>query len=202
MITQDAAGITSHSGRVAVLRVGVPILLLVAFWLNWRMPIIRFDSALANELAFVSAMLLPTVALIAGPGAVSGRNRWMLRLLLVPFALAGLIMSLGVAMWLPDTVRLGINPLFERMARYPSGSTQFTLYRANCGMPFCSNDMMVIRAERRIVPGLVFVRDVCWNGPADSADVRILADHRLVLTFLTRDGKPLSSPAPDSCATH
>jgi hypothetical protein len=114
--------------------VGGPILIFAAFWLNWRTPLIRFDSALANELAFIAAMLLPTLALIAGPGGVTGRSRWLLRLLLVPFVLEGLQMSLGVAMWIPDTVRLGKNPTLERMARYPWGADQLTLYRANCGI--------------------------------------------------------------------
>lgn len=65
-------------------------------------------------------------------------------------------------------------------------------------MVFCDDDIMVIRAERRVLPVLLIVRDVCWDGPADSADIRILADHRLELRMLTRDGKLASSPPPDT----
>jgi hypothetical protein len=100
---------------------------------------------------------------------------------------------------MPDTLRLGTDPTFERMVRYPWGADQLTLYRANCGMPFCENDMMVIRAERRALPGLLIVRDVCWNGPADSADVRLLADDRLELRLLTRGGKLATSLPPKTC---
>jgi hypothetical protein len=200
MITHDNAELVPHSGRNAALRVGGPIVLFATFWFNWRTPLLRFDSALANELIFVAAMLLPTLALIAGPGGVSRRSRWLLRLLLVPFVLEGLRMSLGVAMWMPDTLRLGTDPTFERMVRYPWGADQLTLYRANCGMPFCENDMMVIRAERRALPGLLIVRDVCSNGPADSADVRLLTDDRLELRLLTREGKLATSLPPKTCA--
>jgi len=190
---------TSRCWRQAILRVGGPILIVAAFWLNWRTPLIRFDSALANELAFIAAMLLPTLALIAGPGGVLGRSRWLLRLLLVPFAVGGFVLSLGVAMWLPDAVRSAKDPRFELMRRYGWGSAHLTLYRANCGMVFCDDDIMVIRAERNVVPGLLIVRDVCWRGPADSADVRILSDHRVELRFLTREGKPAISPPTYIC---
>jgi len=188
-----------NTARKAVLRVSGPILLFAAIWLNWRTPLIRFDSALANELAFIVAMLVPTVALIVGPGGVPLRNPWLYRLPLIPFALVGLLSSLMVAMWLPDAVTSGKDPRFELMRRYSWGAAQLTLYRANCGMVFCDDDIMVLRAERPIVPGVMIVRDVCWNGPADSAEVQILAGHRAEIRFLTRGGKPSTSIPADSC---
>jgi len=164
-------------------------------------PIVRFESPVANSVAFLFAMLLPLAALILGPGVGSTRLRVLLRVAVAPFALVGCVVALGTGAWLPDTIHLGRDPLFERMVVYPWGRAQLTLYRSNCGMPFCENDIMVVRAERRLLPGLLIVRDICSDGPSDSARLSLVPGRRVVLQLLAwRQGKPDSAAAADTCA--
>lgn len=185
----------------AIVRVGGPIAIFGLAWINWQTPFVRFDSSIANVCFFLLMMLVPTIALVAGPGTGSSLTRLCLRFLLLPFALAGLGIAFVGSIWLPDTISRGAFPLFARVARYPTGPTQLTLYRADCGFALCDKDIMVVRRERPVLPGFLIVRDVCSNGPADSAAVRMLDEHRIELRLLTKHGTPMPSFSPDTCAS-
>jgi len=186
--------------RRAIVRVGGPIAIFGLSWINWQTPFVRFDSAIANLCFFLLTMLVPTIALVAGPGTGTSLIRLCLRLLLAPLALARLVIAFVGSIWLPDAVIRGTFPLFASVARYPTGSTQLTLYRADCGFALCDKDIMVVRRERPLFPGLLIVRDVCSDGPADSAAVRTLDEHWIELRLLTKRGMPMSSFSSDTCA--
>ncbi len=169
-------------------RVILPILVFVAAWLNWGSPLLRFASPLANRAAFLVAMLLPLVALSVGSSTASPWQRWLLRLPVVPFVFVGLLMSVPTALGIYDTARDGTDPSFETIARYEVAPLRLTVYRTHCG-PMCSNGV-VIRAERQLVPGLLFVRDVFRDTPADSAVVRALPGQRIEVAVPSRNGMP------------
>jgi hypothetical protein len=165
----------------------MPILVFVAAWTNWRIPTLRFESPLANQVAFLVAMLVPVVGVIAGPGADAGRwDRWLLRLAVAPFAFVGLLMSLPTAEAIYGTAHSGVDLSFEPIARYEVVLPRLIVYRTNCGAT-CSYGI-VVRAEQRLLPGLLFVRNVFTDSPADSAVVRVLTDRRVEIVVPFRKG--------------
>jgi hypothetical protein len=165
----------------------MPILVFVAAWTNWHNPTLRFDSQLANEVAFLGAMLVPVIGVMAGPGADAARSdQWLLRLAVAPFAFVGLLMSLPTVVVISGTTRSGVDLSFEPIARYERVSPPLIVYRTNCGAT-CSYGI-VVRAERRLLPGLLFVRNVFTDSPADTAVVRVLPDHRVEIAVPFRKG--------------
>ncbi len=167
-------------------RVMLPILLATGAWLNWISPTLRFDSQLANQVAFLVAMLVPLLAVAVEPGVASHADAWLTRLPLIPFALVGVLMSLPSAVGIYETARDGADPSFTAIAHYDDAPLQFTVYRTKCGVT-CSYGI-VVRAESRLLPGLLFVRNVFKAYPADTAAVRPLAGHRLEVAVPSHGG--------------
>ena len=170
--------------RSLFVRVVVPILLATAAWLNWVSPTVRLDSALANHVAFLVAMLVPLFALLLEPEVASHVDRWLTRLPLIPFALVGLLLSAPTAVGIYETARVGADPGFMPIARYEVAPLRFVVYRTKCGVT-CSYGI-VIRAESPLVPGLLFVRNVYKAYPADTAALRPLPGHRLEVAVPSR----------------
>jgi hypothetical protein len=191
----NLASAPSLRSRV-IRRVCAPAAVFVLGLINWRYPFVRFDSQLANQVAFLGVLLLPIAASIAGTGVSSLRTRWLLRLPLAPFAIVGVLLGLPAAIGLLDTARLGFDPSFEPIARYALHSRGLTVYRTNCGAP-CSFGI-VVREERPLVPGLLWVRDVYREYPADTVELRVLGGDRFEIGVPSRRGHPNSSGSRDT----
>jgi len=159
-------------------------------WLDQlALPFVRFHSQLANQVAFLGVLLLPVAASITGTGVSGRKTRWLLRLPLAPFAIVGVLLGLPAAIGLLHTARLGFDPAFEPIARYALDSRGLTVYRTNCGAP-CSYGI-VVREERPLVPGLLLVRDVYRQYPADTVELRVLGGDRFEIGVPSRRATPI-----------
>jgi hypothetical protein len=183
----DLVAVPSVRSRV-ITRVCVPIAVFVLAWVNWRYPLVRFHSQLANQVAFLGVLLLPIAAGIAGTGVPERKIRWLLRLPVAPFATVGAVLALPALIGLIDTARFGYDPAFEPIARYALESRGLTVYRTNCGAP-CSYGI-VVRVERPLLPGLLVVRDVYREYPADTVQLRVLGGDQFEIGVPSRRGHP------------
>ena len=88
---------------------------------------------------------------------------------------------------------------FEPVWREQRGASELVLYRTNCGAP-CSFGL-VLRQERRIVPGVRAVRRLAGWYPAESASLSPISSNRL-LVEVPPYGYKRANPIIDTVTIH
>lgn len=140
---------------------------------NWRQPLLRLDTHVANDVVLLVALLLPFMGFCSLVSQLTGWRQWLLSLVMFPVIVPSILLALFVSLDTVDTARtgrdLGFNPI--QRIEVPDGS-EIVMYRTDCGAP-CSFGI-VVRHEERIVGSLRVVQDVWDAYPADSASVRVV----------------------------
>ncbi len=136
---------------------------------NWLVPTVRFTSVRLNYLTMLVAFLLPALALVLALRGTEGPARWALGILLVPLAAAGLALGVGMVATCPECIGRGQDPTFVPVKGVTAYGHRLEAYRVHLGPSRPPG--IVVREERRIVPGLDWVRRV--GGLADATHVDI-----------------------------
>lgn len=151
------------------------LLPLVTFWLvlaNWAYPVLRLASGAASLRYAVVLLVLPLVTAGMALARLAGRVRWFVLTLVVPTILvAGVIVFMAGA---PPETGGKLTPV--RRVPLPGGGA-LVVYRANYCVT-CDFDV-VLRQERRLVSGLLLVRDLYGRRHAEDADVELTAPDRV-----------------------
>jgi hypothetical protein len=128
--------------------------------LNFLVPVLRFTSPVANLAAGCVLLILPAVLapiLILRLGI-----RPLLKALAVvgvaPFVLLALFLALLTGSCLQHARATGVDPSFDPLVVQPIDGSQVTAYRTNGGA--MGDISILVRQEKRILPGLLLVRNV------------------------------------------
>ena len=122
--------------------------------LNWRSPILRLEPAYLNNVAFAATCLSPWLAVYLVGGFRNAAARIALRTI---FLWAGVVL-------LPLAIGSLIGGGRGHLGTINTGRHIVKLYETNCGAP-CSFGVAV-RQERRLIPGVLLVRDLHGFYPA------------------------------------
>jgi hypothetical protein len=158
----------------------VALAALAAFWLafaNWQHPVLRLATDYANLVALWLLLLLPWGTVIVAFARLAGRARWLVLTLSIPAVLTGgeplFLTSLGVVSTLPGTGGDGMIPV--RRVALPAGGA-LVVYQTACVV--CDYGV-VVRQERRVLPGVLLVRDVYDHYHAEDASIEIVDPARV-----------------------
>jgi hypothetical protein len=160
-----------HWKAVALLGGGSAIF----FW-QLRHPILRLEWPVANELlGFACALCLPWLT----AAAILRIGRWwsttIALIAVIPLLLYSAVVLLSSLMTgVPD--KSGRDPSFDRFAETHWKGSEVRFYRTNGGAT--ADFGVVIRQERRLIPGVVLVRHLdgfypCYSLDAASTDVGV-----------------------------
>jgi hypothetical protein len=135
---------------------------VVLVLLNWRSPLLRLEPAYLNNVVFGFTCLSPWLAVYL----VSRLRHAAARI-----ALRAIFICTGIVL-----VPLAIGSLtgwgWGDLGTIDTGRHIVKLYETNCGAP-CSFGVAV-RQERRLIPGVVLVRDLYGFYPADSPTYTVI----------------------------
>jgi hypothetical protein len=132
--------------------------LFAAIQANWQHPALRFESTLLNHLFLLLAFILPWVA--AGAFFFLPRlwGRVLALLVLAPVLVYSALFALLTADLTAHTVRQGYDIQFQPLSTVPMGNYRVRIFRTDCGV-WCEFGIAV-RQERRLVPGVLLVRQI------------------------------------------
>lgn len=154
----------------------------VGLVLDWRFGGLKFAEASLNFAAAIMALCLPFVLF----GLVLALPRRLSRTLglvaIVPLMLFCLLL-------LPLACLFGPDPGFERVHSISGGGSEVVSYVTDGGaMTSCG---IVVQQEKQLMPGLLWVKPLCREYPADDVSVVLLDRHHLRCTFPPYgDGRP------------
>jgi hypothetical protein len=154
---------------------------------NWRLPVFRFESYVANEFAMLLFLVLPSLAFFLFARALRGDIRVVTLTLVGLFAVGSGLCALLVLLTLPTSVGHADDPSFEVIQRVPVGASTVALYRIDCGAP-CSFAIEA-RQERYLVRhSFKLVRVLAMWDPANEGEVTRLDDSRVRILTDHSDG--------------
>ena len=171
--------------RHPMIRVGSFAILAIIFVVavcNWRVPVVRMTSPLADAIVFIVILLVPLLMIAL---AFTFKRVWVTTLLMIGLGpigagsgLLALLTLLHAAMIVSD----GVDASFERIKQETHGKTILSTYRTNGGA--MTSYGIVVRQERVLLPGLLLVRNLAKKYPAQTASI------------LTKDGKHVTVSIP------
>jgi hypothetical protein len=145
------------------------ILLFVFLELNAHFPVLRFSSGAANQIAFVASCGLPWIAFVFGFSLQNARTRWMVCIAIVPTLLWSVVAAGGTL--------IAAGTGFQPVNRMKAGPSAIAIYRLNGG---ATTDFgLLIRQERRVLPGLELVKNLDLFYPAYSASSEIVGPNTI-----------------------
>lgn len=148
--------------------------------LNWSTPVLRFSAPLANALTLALLQLIPFALLVMATSADSRRARILWYVGLTPLALCAALLGSCAALQSAAIVHHGLDSSFERIEVMPLESGRLAFYRTNGGA--MTSFGISVRWECRLVPGLLWVRDVWEAYPAYRASAEVLGHDRIRFT--------------------
>jgi len=155
-------------------RTGKWFICLLAVYLfgiaNWLLPAIRTSSALLNHVFMLLIFLLPS-ALSVLSFFVTKRIifRFLLAFALIPLALSSFLIGAISLFPLIDIMTKGYDPSFEHLRSTQLTCSQVSIYRTNGGAT--TSFGIIARQEKRLIPGLLLVRNIYSVYPGDDAKI-------------------------------
>jgi hypothetical protein len=149
MATNDSA--PRSKATTALLGIATGIFLVM---LNWRSPVLRLEPSYLNNVVFGATCLSPWLVLFLVRPFRHVATRIVLRTMAIAVGVALLPLAVGS---LAGEVRADLGTI-------NTGRHTVKLYETDCGAP-CSFGLAV-RQERRVIPGLLLVRDIDGFYPA------------------------------------
>ena len=137
---------------------------------------VEFESWRVQRVGSLVFWLSPLILLVLGAQVRRGRWRIAATLSMGLLVMLSLLPAACAALEVTDVSRdkdFGFEPVW----RQQRGVSELVLYRTNCGAP-CSFGL-VLRQERRIVPGVRAVRRLDGWYPADSATLSPISSNRV-----------------------
>jgi uncharacterized SAM-binding protein YcdF (DUF218 family) len=138
-----------------------------ALMANWTWPTFRFASPVANTSVLLVGFLLPW---LAAWYAVRLPHRWAQILVLMgllPLLLYTSFFGFFASMHLASVVESGEDTSFQLLERAPYNGSHVAIYRTNGGAT--TSFGISVRHERKLLPGLLLVRQLGGFYPASEA---------------------------------
>jgi hypothetical protein len=172
--------------------------LWAAFVVNWQSPTVRLSVGRLNPLAFLLAMTLPTVALVAAwwPRGPDARTQRVRRGVAMALCLPAIVVS--APLMLLAALDFAVFPpvAHDPIDRVALGSSRVVVYRTDGGATTAYG--ILVRQEQEILPGVLRVAELATAYPAARARVEVLDGHRVRVTIEHRRPRILTLPL----ATH
>ena len=159
-----------RSRAAAALGHAVTLAVFFAAHANWRTPVLRLGGPVANGVVFAAALAMPWLALLVAGRVLWGWRQGAHAVALAPLLLYTLPLGSCTAMHVGDVLARGVNYAFEPIRALALGPSRVRVYRTNCGAT-CDFGV-VVRQERRLVSGVLLVRDLGqWSHAKDAVVV-------------------------------
>lgn len=152
-------------------------IIFLASILNFLFPLIRFQNQLSNLIFIVIIFLIPFLLTMYG---------FLLKNILVKIisiivgsliSIIALIFILITLINIESTIEAGYNPAFEKIEIYETEKYEVNTYRTNGGAT--TSYGIVIRQEKKIVPGIILVRDIYKEYPR--YDIEYEVDNNILI---------------------
>src|SRR4051812_9436995 len=153
--------------------------------LNWRSAFLRLEPAYLNSVVFAATCLTPWLGVFLAGRFRHAAARIALR---TTFLCAGVVL-------LPLAIGSLMGGAWRDLGTIDTGRHIVKLYETDCGAP-CSFGVAV-RQERRLIPGVVLVRDLYGFYPAQTPTYKVISPDSIRV-----DVPPYAGRAPARSRTY
>jgi hypothetical protein len=166
--------------RLATIALAVS-LAWVGIMMNWWWEYLRTTDTRLDHILMLVACSLPICALVVVWRTPSDTIRAAGTTFLVLGSIVGVAMAVGILALLPEILRSGVDPSFERIRSVAGSRSQLVAYRTDGGAT--TSFGVVLREERTLLPGLRRIRRVDFVYPASDVIIEIQTNGDMVCTF-------------------
>ena len=166
---------------------------------NLRYPVLRFSWPLANIAFFTAAQILPVAAIGSSLRHLAGWRLISFLVVITPAALLGLGLAFAGFMCAASVASDGADRSFERQESVATPKGEVVAYRTNGGAT--TSFGIVVRQECLLLPGLMVVRQLGGEYPAEKAVLLWSGGGTVRATFAAYPGKRPETTQELSLAT-